>query len=68
MPQVRAKVALRSEQACDAITIPVTTAARQENSSKSFRILMAIGATPMQHDPRSASQYLDQKVMDDRMN
>jgi hypothetical protein len=22
----------------------------------------------MQHDPHSASQYLDQKVMDDRMN
>jgi hypothetical protein len=32
-----------------AITMPVTNDARQENNSNSFKILMTIGAPPMQH-------------------
>jgi hypothetical protein len=37
-----------------AITIPVTNAARQENSSNSFRILMVIVASPV-GDPSDAA-------------
>ena len=63
MPQARARSHCAQSRLAEPSRSPVTTAARQENSSKSFRILMAI-----ERDPRSASQYLYQKVMDDRMN
>src|SRR5258708_37349485 len=43
-------------------------AARQENSSKSLRILMAIGAPYVASSSPSASQDVGQKVMQDWLN
>ena len=43
-------------------------AARQENSSKSLRILMAIGAPYVASSSPSASQDVGQKVMVDWLN
>jgi hypothetical protein len=55
-----------------ASTIPVMNAVRQENNSKSFRILVTIAAPlmrrPLKHCPHSALQYLGQKVMADCLN
>jgi hypothetical protein len=42
----------------------VAKATRQENSSKSFRVLMDIGAPPYAASPTRASEDVGQKVME----